>query len=98
MITDAHGKIRFRSFKQLMPTLGQKYPKRFKLGLVEPWESECSSDGMQEKLHYHTKSCHLLSHLLKNYIVELHKGMQGMKLNNNNVTNELAAHSSIVKL
>ena len=40
-MADAHGKL----FKTLMPPLGWKCPKRFKLQLGEPWESECSSDS-----------------------------------------------------
>ena len=40
-MADVHGKL----FKALTPLLGWKYPNRFKLGLGEPWESECSSDS-----------------------------------------------------
>ena len=39
--------LKFKPFKPMKPPPGWKCPKRFKLGLGEPWESEpeSSSDG-----------------------------------------------------
>ena len=40
-----HGKVLFKLFKPKTPPPGWKYPKWFKLGLEEPWESEGSNDN-----------------------------------------------------
>ena len=42
-MVDKEGKIRL--FRLLMPPPGWKCPKRFKLGLEEPWQSEYSSNS-----------------------------------------------------
>ena len=41
------GQLKFKPFQPMKPPPGWKCPKRFKLGLGEPWESESesSSDG-----------------------------------------------------
>jgi len=41
------GQLMFKLFKSMKPPPGWKCPKRFKLGLGEPWESksESGSDG-----------------------------------------------------
>ena len=44
------GKPMFKLFEPMSPPPGWKCPKRFKLGLGEPWESEGSDNSDIEKL------------------------------------------------
>ena len=41
----ARGKVLFKLYEPKTPPPGWKCPKRFKLGLGEPWESEGSDDS-----------------------------------------------------
>ena len=43
----------FKLFEPMSPLPGWKCPKRFKLGLGEPWESEESDDSDTEKVEVH---------------------------------------------
>ena len=56
-----HRKPMFKLFEPMSPPPGWKCPKRFKLGLGEPWESEESDDSNTEKVEAHreetTKIC-----------------------------------------
>jgi len=47
VVLEMAGQLRFKPFKPMKPPPGWKCPKRFKLGLGEPWESksESGSDG-----------------------------------------------------
>ena len=39
------GQLKFKLFQPMKPPPGWKCPKRFKLGLGEPWESESESNS-----------------------------------------------------
>ena len=43
----------FKLFEPMSPPPGCKCPKRFKLGLGEPWKSEESDDSNTEKVEVH---------------------------------------------
>ena len=49
-MVDTHGNIKFKLFKRFIPPLSWKCPKKFKLGLEEPWETECSNNSDVDKL------------------------------------------------
>ena len=48
-----HKESQCLSYLNLSPPPGWKCPKRFKLGLGEPWESEESDDSNTEKVEVH---------------------------------------------
>ena len=87
-MADAHGKL----FKALTPPLGWKCPKRFKLRLGEPWESECSSDSdvyeaaIPEMKLSPTQTLPLL---LKNCVDESHDVIQEALSDDDSVTDEM---------
>ena len=87
-MADAHGKL----FKALMPPLGWKCPKRFKLRPGEPWESECSSDSdVDEAAIPEMKLSPAQSPplLLKNRVDESHDVIQEALSDNDSVTDEM---------
>jgi len=44
-MVDTCGKVMFKLFEPMSPPPGWKCPKRFKLGLGEPWKSKGSNDS-----------------------------------------------------
>ena len=80
-----HGK----RFKLLTPPLCWKCPKRFKLGLGEPWESESDADFDETVLVNKSSPAQSPSVLVKNCVSESHEGPQELQLDNESVSDEL---------